>query len=67
LFSANGKSESCETAAFGIGESDAFTPEFGVEGTVFFQEIGDDLLLVAIDPAGNHGNEDLEDHDDSWG
>src|ERR1051326_6872824 len=44
-FSANGKSESCETAAFGIGKSDAFTPELGVKGAVLFQKIGDDLLL----------------------
>ena len=37
-----------------------------MEGTVFFQEIGDDLLLVAIDPAGNHDDEDLQHHSEPW-
>src|SRR5262249_11991763 len=66
-FSAHGKSESCETAAFGIGKSDAFTPKLGVKGAVLFQKIGDDLLLVAIEPSGDHGDEDLQNHGGSWG
>jgi hypothetical protein len=38
-----------------------------VESAVFFQEIVDDLLLVTIDPAGNHGDADLQNHSDFWG
>jgi hypothetical protein len=53
--------------AFGIGESDAFTPELGVKGTIFVQEISDDLLLVAIEPSGDHSDEDLQSHGGSWG
>src|SRR5262249_203469 len=52
--------------AFGIGEAEALTTEFGVERTVFFQKISDDLLLMAIDPAGDHGDEDLQNHGNSW-
>jgi hypothetical protein len=43
------------------------TPEFDVERAVFFQEIVDDLLLLAVDPSGDHGDEDLQNHDGSWG
>jgi hypothetical protein len=25
-------------------------------------EVGDDVLLVPLDPAGNHGDEDVQDH-----
>jgi hypothetical protein len=38
-----------------------------VEGAVFFQETSDDLLLVAVDPAGDHGDQDLQNHGDYWG
>jgi len=31
----------------------------------FLQEIGDDLPLVTIDPASDHGDEDLQNHGDS--
>src|SRR5262249_12262080 len=65
-FAANWKRESREMTAFGIGEADALTTEFGVERTVFFQKIRDDLLLMAIDPAGDHGDEDLQNHGNSW-
>jgi hypothetical protein len=37
------------------------------ENADVFLLVGDDLLPVAIDPAGDHGDEDLEDYDDSWG
>jgi hypothetical protein len=67
MFSANGKSKSHETTAFGIGKSNAMPPEFGMEGAVFFQEIVDDLLLVPVHPSGDHGDEDLQNHGDSWG
>jgi hypothetical protein len=37
-----------------------------VKGAVFFQEMGDDLLLAAIAPTGNHGDENLQNHSGSW-
>src|SRR5262245_59262887 len=65
-FAANRKREGRETTAFGIGEAGALTTKFGVERTVFFQKISDDLLLMAIDPAGDHGDEDVQNHGNSW-
>src|SRR5262245_26203556 len=63
----NWKGEGCETMAFGIGESDTSPTKLRMEGSILFQEIGNNLLLVAIDPAGDHGEEDLQNHGDSWG
>jgi hypothetical protein len=54
--------KSSETTAFGIGEADAWVAQFGFENTVFFLEIGDDPLLVMIEPASDHGDENLQDH-----
>jgi hypothetical protein len=67
MFSANRKGEGCKTTALSISEADAPITEFGVEGTVFFQKICDDLLLMSVDPTGDHGDEDLQNHDGSWG
>jgi hypothetical protein len=53
--------------AFGIGESDTSPTKLRMEGSILFQEMGDNLLLVAIDPAGDHSDEDLQNHGDSWG
>jgi hypothetical protein len=66
-FAAKRKGKGGQTTTFGIGAADASTTGFGVESAVFFQEIGDELLLVAIDPAGEHGDKDLQNHGDSWG
>jgi hypothetical protein len=66
-FAANRKGEDPETTAFGIGEANVSATEFGMESAVFFQEIGNDLLLVAINPTGDHGDKDLQNHGDSWG
>jgi hypothetical protein len=66
-FAANGKSESRETTAFSVSESDATPPKLGMEGTVFFQEIGNNLPLLAIDPSGDHSDEDMQNHAGSWG
>ena len=49
-------------ASFGISEANALVAQFGFVNSDFFRLVGDDLLLVAIDPAGDHGDEDLEDH-----
>jgi hypothetical protein len=34
----------------------------GFQDAVFLLQVGDDPLLVTLDPAGDHGNEDVEDH-----
>jgi hypothetical protein len=64
-FAAKWEGEGSETAAFSIGEANASITEFGVKGAVFFLEVGNDLLLVPIDPAGDHGDKDWQNHGDS--
>ncbi len=39
----------------------------GFEDAIFFDKGSDDLLLVPLQPAGNHGDEHVEDHGVSWG
>jgi hypothetical protein len=36
--------------------------EVGFEDAVLFLEVSDDLLLVPLEPAGDHGDEDMQDH-----
>jgi hypothetical protein len=67
MFSANRKGEGCKTTALSISEAAAPITEFCVEGAVFFQKLGDDLLLLSVDPTGDHGAEDLQKHDGSGG
>ena len=56
-----------KAAALGIGEAEPVPLEFPFEYAVFLEEIRDDLLLVPLQPAGNHGDQDLEDHSRSSG
>ena len=51
-----------EAAAFGVGQAQPAATELGFEDAIFLKEIGDDLLLVPLEPAGNHGDEDVQDH-----
>jgi hypothetical protein len=51
-----------EAAAFRVGETQPAAAELGFEETVFRVEIRDDLLLVTLEPAGEHGEQELEDH-----
>jgi len=51
-----------EAAPFGIREAKATTAELGFEHAVFRQKIRDDLLLVTLQPASNHGNQNMKDH-----
>src|SRR5215510_12560824 len=53
----------------GVGVSQAQAPvwEFGCENAIFFFEIRDDMLLMPVDPAGNHSDEDVENHEGSSG
>jgi hypothetical protein len=51
-----------KAAPFGIREAKATTAELRFENTVFLVQIGDNLVLVPLDPPGNHGNQDVENH-----
>jgi hypothetical protein len=51
-----------ESSAFGVVESQATVWEFGFEDAIFFFKVGDDALLMAIDPAGGNGDENFEYH-----
>jgi hypothetical protein len=51
-----------KAAPFGIREAKATTAEFRFEHAIFFLEIGDDLLLVPLEPAGHHGDEHVQNH-----
>ena len=56
-----------KAAAFGVGQAQPAATELGFEDAVFLKEIGDDLLLVTLEPAGDHGDQDVEDHSRSSG
>ena len=56
-----------EAAAFGVYQVQPATAEVGIEGAVFLDEGGDDLLLVTLEPASGHGDQDVEDHSRSSG
>jgi len=49
-----------EAAPFGIREAQATTAELGFEHVVFCKEIRDDLLLMTLQPASNHGNQNMK-------
>jgi hypothetical protein len=40
-----------------IGEEESTAAKLGIEDTVFCHEIGDDVLLVTLEPAGHHSDE----------
>ena len=51
-----------ETPALCIGEPQPASTELGFEDAVCLKEIPDDLLLVPLEPLGDHGDQDVEDH-----
>ena len=54
-FAAEGIGQRGETAAFGVCQVQPATAEVGFEDAVFLLQVGDDLLLVTVDPASEHG------------
>ena len=56
-----------EAAALGVGEPQVSSAMAGFQKTKRFVLVGDDLLLVPSDPAGDHGNEDVQYHGESSG
>jgi hypothetical protein len=51
-----------QAAALGIGKAKPATTELRFQHTVFCEEIRDGLVLVTLEPARYHGDEDLENH-----
>jgi hypothetical protein len=56
-----------EATAFGVGESQALRVELGFEDAIFLLEVGNHLLLVPLEPAREHRDEDMENHSPSSG
>jgi hypothetical protein len=51
----------CETAAFGIGQRQSMATVLDCEDTISFWRGSHDLLPVTVDPASEHGHEDVPD------
>jgi hypothetical protein len=51
-----------KSPALGIGEAEPVATELGCEDAVFREEVGDDLLLLTLEPASNDRHQELEDH-----
>jgi hypothetical protein len=45
-----------EATAFRVSQAEPAPTALGFEEAVFLLEVGDDLLLVTLHPAGHHGN-----------
>src|SRR2546427_7029837 len=56
-----------KATAFRVRQAQPAATELGFEHTIFLNEIGDDLLLVPLQPAGHHGDEHVQDHSCSSG
>lgn len=48
--------------ALGGSEPQLSTTAVGFEHVMLFLKGGDDVLLVTLAPAGDHGDEDVQDH-----
>jgi hypothetical protein len=54
--------EGREAPAFRVREAQAAPTKLGFEDAVFLVQIGDHLLLVPLEPPGDHGNQEVQDH-----
>jgi hypothetical protein len=52
---------------FRIRQAQPAVTESGFENAVFLKKIGDNLLLVPLEPASDHGDQDFENHSRSSG
>jgi hypothetical protein len=55
-------SERRESATFGVGEPQPAAAEVGFEDAIFLKQIRNHLLLIPLQPPGNHSDEHAEDH-----
>ena len=51
-----------EAAALGIGEPQSLRAELRFENAVLLLKVSDHLLLLTLEPAGEHGDEDMQNH-----
>ena len=51
-----------EAPAFRVRQAQPAATEVGFQDAIFRKEIRDSLLLVPLQPAGNHGDQNVEDH-----
>jgi hypothetical protein len=56
------RGERSKSTALGISEAEPVATELGCEDAVFREEVGDDLLLLTLEPASNDRHQELEDH-----
>jgi len=61
-FATKGMGQRGKAAAFRISESQPVAAELGCEDAILLDQIRDYLLLVTLHPAGNRGDEHLQDH-----
>ena len=52
-----------KAAAFSIREAQSPPTEVGFEDTILFHQIRAHLLLVPLEPASHHGDQDMQDHE----
>jgi hypothetical protein len=59
--------ERCEAPAVGVRQAEPAATKLGFQDAVFLVQVGDNLLLVTLEPASDHGDQDVEDHGRSSG
>jgi hypothetical protein len=56
-----------QSAAFDIAQAQAAIWELGFKNPILFFEVGDHMLLMPLELAGDHGDQDLQNHGGSSG
>jgi hypothetical protein len=56
-----------EASALGLGQAQPSATELSFDDAVFLAQIGDNPLLVILDPPGDHGNQNVKNHRRSSG
>jgi hypothetical protein len=51
-----------EAAALGIGEPQSLRAALSFENAVLLLKVRDHLLLLTLEPTGEHGDEDMQNH-----
>jgi hypothetical protein len=55
-------SKRSKATSLSIGEAELTATALSFEDAILLLEIGDDVLLGTLDPPGNHGDQDMENH-----
>jgi hypothetical protein len=56
-----------EATAFRVRQAQPAARELGFQDTISLDEVGDYLLLVPLDPPGDHSDQDMKNHSRSSG